>query len=137
MRKVIAALALALVSAVLIGTIIGWGIDEQPVPDTFVFWGTTNIVASPLIVTEYELERESTEIVAVTVTVTNTDAGASHIGDIEVDVISGGVVYFGFAVIPSVSASGEDEDSVVVQVTLPTPAPVDGLTNVHFYLVDD
>ncbi len=131
MRKALA--ALALVSAVLIGTIIGWGIDEQPVPDTFIFWGTTNIVASPLIVTEYELERESTEIVAVTVTVTNTDTGASHIGDIEVDVISGGVLYFGFAVVPSVPANG----AVVVQVVLPTAAPVNGLTNVHFYLVDD
>ena len=131
MRKAIA--ALALVSAVLIGTIIGWAIDEQPVPDTFIFWGTTNIVASPLIVMEYELERESTEIVAVTVTVTNTDAGASHIGDIEVDVVSSGVLYFGFAAIPSVPANG----ATVVQVALPTPAPVDGLTNVHFYLVDD
>ena len=136
MRKAIA--ALALVSAVLIGTIIGWAIDEQPVPDTFIFWGTTNIVASPLIVTEYELERESTEVVAVTVTVTNTDSSASHIGDIEVDVISGGVLYFGFATVPSVPADkpGNTPERKVT-VTLPTPAPVNGLTNVHFYLVDD
>ena len=126
-------MGLTLVAAVLIGTIIGWAIDEQPVPDTFIFWGTTNVVASPLIVTEYELERESTEIMAVVVTVTNTDSAAPHLSDLEVDVVSGGMVYFGEATVPLTPADG----STVVVVTLPTPAPVNGLTNVHFYLVDD
>ncbi|KKM22411.1 hypothetical protein LCGC14_1625640 [marine sediment metagenome] len=131
MRKAIA--ALALVSAVLIGTIIGWGIDEQPVPDTFIFWGTTNIVASPLIVMEYELEHTLTEITAVKVKVLNTDPTTLHRGAIEVDVISSGTPYSGSSTIPWVPA----DESKVVTVTLNTAAPINGLTNVYFYLVDD
>ncbi len=131
MRKIVS--ALTIVCTLLVGLAIGLAIDAQPVPDKFVFWGTSNVEASPLIVTEYELEREADEIVAVTVTVTNTDPSAAHVGELEVDVISGGVLYFGETAIPLVPAGG----AAVVVVTFPSPAPVNGLTNVHFYLVDD
>ncbi len=131
MRKVI--VALVAVCALLVGTTVGLVIDMQPVPDKFVFWGTSNVRASPLIVTEYELEREVAEITSVKVTVTNTDSSGTHWGVLEVDVISGDVIYFGKTTIPSVPPDG----STTVDVTFSPPAPVNGLTNVHFYLVDD
>lgn len=131
----IAAVILAVLAALMTGVIVGWTIDEQPLPDTFIFWGTTNILASPLVVDEYELGRESGEILSIKVIIYNNDETASHWGTLEVDVISGGALYFGKVTIPSVGPL--EREPIEVVLTKPGPAPINGLTNVHFYLEDD
>ena len=85
------------------------------------------------MVSEYELEREDTTIVATTVHITNNDLSNSHSGHIEVDVTSGGILYTGEATIPLTACGGQ----TILLVTLAIPAPLNGLTSVQFFITQD
>ena len=138
MRKAI--VILALVGALLAGLTVGLALNVQPVPDKFIFWGASSVGDSALKVTEYELEREGIEIVAVVITVFNgSDVEATNI-HLEVDITSYSVRYPSATVRLEENIAAQTSQSNIRVALLDEPSLFPlllGITKVEFFITHD